>query len=345
MTIVDNSRLIVGGVDTHLDSHVVAALDANGGVMGVESFPTNVDGFVALHAWLESFGSIERVGVEGTGAYGAGLSRYLQHQGLAVIEVDRPNRQARRLAGKSDEVDAIEAARAALSGRATAIAKTRTGGVEAIRVLMIAKESGRQVHARCLNQIRHLGFTGPDLLREQLRTATRGGLAKQAAALRPRHDGDEVMAATKLAIRTLGRRALAIEADMIELDRRIEQHVKEVAPRLLDCYGVGPDTAAMLLIAAGDNPQRIRNEAAWARMCGVSPLQASSGKKTRHRLSRSGNRQANHALWRIVFTRMSSDPRTRAYVERRLAEGLSKPEIMRILKRYVARETFRLLPR
>ena len=114
---------------------------------------------------------------------------------------------------------------------------------------------------------------------------------------------------------------------------------------LLDCYGVGPDTASMLLVAAGDNPQRIRNEAAWARMCGVAPLQASSGKKTRHRLSRSGNRQANHALWRIVFTRMGSDPRTRAYVERRLAEGLSKPEIMRILKRYVARETFRLLPR
>jgi transposase len=345
MTIVDSSRSIVGGVDTHLDNHVAAALDGNGGVLGVCSFPTTTAGFVALHEWLCTFGPPSRIGVEGTGAYGAGLSRYLQSWGLVVIEVDRTNRQVRRLCGKSDPVDAIEAARAALSGRASGIAKHGDGNVEAIRALLIAQRSGRQARARCLNQIRHLGFTSPDALREQFRDVSKAHLARQAAALRPRPGGDPVMHATKLAMRTLGRRALAISDDMHELDVVLEGLVANTAPELLACYGVGVDTAAILLVAAGDNPERIRNEAAWAHMCGVAPLDASSGKHRRHRLSRAGNRQANHALWRIVFTRMGSDPRTRVYVERRTKEGLTKPEIMRVLKRYVARETYRLLPR
>jgi transposase len=345
MTIVDSSRLITGGVDTHLDNHVAAALDANGGVLGVEPFPTTPAGFVALHDWLRAFGPIARVGVEGTGAYGAGLSRYLQSRGLVVIEVDRTNRQLRRMQGKSDPVDAIEAARAALSGRASGIAKTADGNVEAIRALLIAQRSGRQARARCLNQIRHLGFTSPDLLREQFRDVPKAHLAQRAAGLRPRADGDPVLHATKLAMRTLGRRALAIDDDMHELEHVLAGLVNATAPELLACHGVGADTAAILLVAAGDNPERIRNEAAWAHMCGVAPLPMSSGKHIRHRLSRAGNRQANHALWRIVFTRMGSDARTRVYVERRSEEGLTKPEIMRVLKRYVARETYRLLPR
>jgi transposase len=345
MTIVDSSRPITGGVDTHLDNHVAAALDAQGGVLGVESFPTTTGGFVALYEWLCMFGPVARVGVEGTGAYGAGLSRYLQSCGLVVIEVDRTNRQLRRMQGKSDPVDAIEAARAALSGRARGIAKTAVGNVEAIRALLIAQRSGRQARARCLNQIRHLGFTSPDLLREQFRDISKAHLAERAAALRPRADGDPVLHATKLAMRTLGRRALAISDDMHDLDQIVAQLVIQTAPALLACHGVGVDTAAILLVAAGDNPERIHNEAAWAHLCGVAPLDASSGKHHRHRLSRAGNRQANHALWRIVFTRMGSDPRTRTYVERRTKEGLTKPEIMRVLKRYVARETYRLLPR
>ena len=322
MTIVDTSRLIAGGVDTHLDAHVAAVLDANGGVLGVRSFPTTTAGFVALTDWLSAFGRVAQVGVEGTGAYGAGLSRYLRSQGVTVIEVDRANRQLRRRAGKSDPLDAIEAARAALSGRAAGIAKHADGNVEAIRALLIAQRSSRQTRARCLNQIRHLGFTAPDSLREQFRDVPKTRLAGQAAALRPRANSDPVMHATKLAMRTLGRRALAISDDMHDLDMIVAQ-----------------------LVAAGDNPERIRNEAAWANLCGVAPLEASSGKQRRHRLSRAGNRQANHALWRIVFTRMASDPRTRIYVERRTEEGLSKPEVMRVLKRYVARETYRLLPR
>jgi transposase len=215
--------------------------------------------------------------------------------------------------------------------------------VEAIRALMVAQRSGRQARARCLNQIRHLGFTAPDQLREQFRDVPKAHLARQAAGLRPR-PGDPVLHATKLAMRTLGRRALAIDDDMHELEHVLAALVTQTAPALLACHGVGVDTAAILLVAAGDNPERIRNEAAWAHLCGVAPLDASSGKHRRHRLSRAGNRQANHALWRIVFTRMGTDIRTRVYVERRTEEGLTKPEIMRVLKRYVARETYRLLP-
>jgi transposase len=346
MTIVDTARPITGGVDTHLDAHVAAALDATGGVLGVESFPTTPAGFAALHSWLSSFGSLGRVGVEGTGAYGAGLARHLRGEGLEVIEVDRPNRQLRRAQGKSDTVDAVEAARAVLSGRACGIAKTADGNVEAMRALLIAKRSGRQARITCLNQIRHLGFTAPDDLRERFRDVPRGTLAGQAAGLRPRRDGDIVTYATKLAMRSLARRVLAVDDDVAQLDVALGELVALTAPSLLELYGVGVDTAAILLVAAGDNPERVRSEAAWAHLCGVAPLEATSGKvKHRHRLNRGGNRQANHALWRIVFTRMGSEPRTRAYVQRRLDDGLSKPEIMRVLKRYVARETYRHLPR
>ena len=344
MTIVE-TRPITGGVDTHLDVHVAAALDANGGVLGVESFPTTTAGFAELHAWLCRFGSLERVGVEGTGAYGAGLSRFLRGVGVAVIEVDRPSRQARRRHGKSDSIDAVEAARAALSGRARAVAKTADGNVEAIRVLLIAYRSGRDTRIKCLNQLRHLGFTAPDDLRERFRAVRVEVLARDAAGLRPNPDGDRVTYATKLAMQTLGRRVIDIDADCAHLHGELTDLVRATAPSLLELRGVGIHTAALLLVAAGDNAERIRSEAAFAHLCGVAPIHASSGKTVRHRLNRGGNRQANHALWRIVFTRMGSDPRTRAYVERRLADGRSKPEIMRVLKRYVAREVYRHLPR
>jgi transposase len=344
MTIVE-TRPITGGVDTHLDVHVAAALDANGGTLGVESFPTTTAGFADLHGWLCGFGTLDRVGVEGTGAYGAGLARFLRGVGVAVIEVDRPSRQARRRHGKSDTIDAVEAARATLSGRARAVAKTADGNVEAIRVLMIAFRSGRDTRIACLNQLRHLGFTAPDDLRERFRGVTVGALAETAAALRPNPNGDRVAYATKLAMQTLGRRVMDIDADCARLHDELTGLVTATAPSLLTLRGVGVHTAALLLVAAGDNADRITSEAAFAHLCGVAPIHASSGKTTRHRLNRGGNRQANHALWRIVFTRMGSDERTRAYVERRLAEGRSKPDIMRVLKRYVAREVYRHLPR
>jgi transposase len=344
MTIVGQTRAITGGVDTHLDTHVAAALDANGGVLGVESFPTTTAGFAELYAWLMSHGPLDRVGVEGTGAYGAGLARFLHGSGVTVIEVGRPNRQARRAHGKSDSVDAVEAARAALSGRAAAVAKTADGNVEAIRTLLVAYRSGREARTKCLNQLRHLGFCAPDELRERFRGVTVVGLAREAASLRPNPDGDAVLYATKLAMRTLGHRVLDIDADCARLRGEFAALVHKTAPSLVALPGVGAYTAALLLVAAGDNAERITSEAAFAHLCGVAPIHASSGKTIRHRLNRGGNRQANHALWRIVFTRMSSDPRTRAYVQRRLAEGRSKPEIMRVLKRYVARQVYRHLP-
>jgi transposase len=340
MTIVESTRPITGGVDTHADVHVAAAVDANGGVLGVESFATTPGGYLELHHWLAQFGTVDRVGVEGTGAYGAGLARHLRGQGLMVIEVDRPNRQERRRNGKSDELDAIEAARAALSGRASGIAKSADGDVEAIRALLVARRSGRNVRVKYLNQIRHLVFTAPDELRERLRDVPADQLAATAAAFRPAKRGDSVTYATKLAIATLGRRVLALDADGKRLDDALDTLVRRHAPKLLEVYGVGTHTAAILLVAAGDNPHRLKNEAAFAHLCGVAPLRASSGKVDRHRLNPGGNRQANHALWRIVFTRMASDERTRKYVARRLAEGRTTREIMRALKRYVARELY-----
>jgi transposase len=346
MTIVESARPVTGGVDTHADVHVGAAVDANGGVLGVESFATTPAGYVQLHGWLAGFGAVDRVGVEGTGAYGAGLARHLRGQGLVVIEVDRPNRQERRRNGKSDELDAIEAARAALSGRASGIAKAADGDVEAIRALLVARRSARDVRIKYLNQIRHLGFTAPDELRERLRDVPREHLARTAASLRPAPTAGSVRHATKLALRTLGRRVLALEEDSRHLDELIHELVARTAPSLLEVYGVGTHTAAILLVAAGDNPHRLKSEAAFAHLCGVAPLPATTGKtQKRFRLNPGGNRQANHALWRIVFTRMSSDERTRKYVARRLAEGRSTREVMRVLKRYVARELYPHLAR
>lgn len=351
MTIVETrpGTGVTGGIDTHLDTHVAAALDAAGVVLGVERFAATTGGFRSLHVWLaghgERHGGIDRVGMEGTGSYGAGLARHLRAAGVEVIEVDRPNRQARRRTGKTDSIDAVEAARAVQSGRACGLAKTADSNVEALRALMVARRSGSDTRTRCLNQLRHLGFNAPDDLREQFRGVTITVLVHTAAGLRPDITGDPVAYATKQAMRTLGTRVTCIDRDTIELDKDIVRLVAATAPALTELVGVGPHSAAVLLIAAGDNPERIHSEAAFAHLCGAAPIEASSGKTTRHRLNRAGNRQANHALWRIVFTRMGCDERTKIYVNRRLAEGRSKPEIIRSLKRYVAREVFPLLQR
>jgi transposase len=342
MSIVEVARPIVGGVDTHLDVHVAAAVDANGGVLGVRSFPTTPAGYRALSVWLGSFGPIERVGVEGTGAYGAGLARHLAVCGLTVFEVDRPNRQERRRNGKSDELDAIEAARAVVSGRARGLAKTATGNVEALRALLVAKRSARSIRISTTVQLRHLIVTAPDDVRTQFAGLTTKAVINRAAALRPRAGTDSALHATKTVIVTLARRVHAINDEIAGIDRQLEALVRQTGPRLLEVYGIGIDTAAILLVAAGDNAQRIRSEAAWAKLCGVAPIPAGSGKtNNRHRLNPGGNRQANHALWRIVLTRLGQgDPRTVSYMQRRLAEGRTKPEIIRSLKRYVARETY-----
>jgi transposase len=282
--------------------------------------------------------------VEGTGSYGASLARYLGRCGIEVLEVDRPNRQVRRRKGKTDTVDAIEAARAAQAQRQLGAAKTRDGNVEAIRALLVAKRSAKSSRIRAMNQIRHLGFTAPEEIRQSLHGVSRRLLARKAAGMRPRAGTDPVVFATKTALRALGQRVLALQAETKQIDLLLGQLINEHWDDLLSLYGVGVDSAAALLAAAGDNPDRLRSEAAWAHLCGVAPIEASTGKVTRLRLNRGGDRQANAALWHIVTTRMSADPDTMAYVERRTKEGKSKKEIIRALKRYVAREVYYYLP-
>lgn len=340
VSIVDTSRPVTGGVDTHLELNVAAALDGIGGLLGVESFPTSPAGNKALLGWLKGLGTVARVGVEGTGSYGAPLARFLRRAGVEVVEVDRPNRQERRRKGKTDVVDAIEAARAAQGPRQLGHAKSRDGNVEAIRALVVAKRSAKSTKIKTLNQIRHLGFTAPEEIRQALQGLTPHMIAKQTASMRPREGADPVVYATKTALRALGRRVLALDAETAGIDRLLKQLLEEGHEDLLELYGVGIDSAAALLVAAGDNPERLRSEPSWARLCGVTPIEASSGKIIRHRLNPGGDRRANAALWNIVITRMSSDPRTRAYVERRSKEGRSKKEIIRVLKRYVAREVY-----
>jgi transposase len=339
MTIVEEGPAVTGGVDTHSEVHVAAALDSIGGLLGVREFPVTAAGYAGLLDWLREFGDVAVIGVEGTGSYGAGLTRFLTAAKVRVVEVDRADRQDRRRKGKSDPLDAVSAARAAQSGRAAGQPKGRDGAVEAIRALMVAKRSARNDRTQAINQARALILTGPDDLRERLARLSPAPLADAITALRPR-PGDAAPYAIRVALRELGRRVDFLDCQIERLDDLIIPLVTATAPGLLSLYGVGPDTAAMLLVAAGDHPDRLRSEAAWAHMCGVAPIPASSGKVRRNRLNPGGNREANHALWRIVITRMSAHPATRAYVERRTKEGLSKKEIIRCLKRYVAREVY-----
>jgi transposase len=343
MAVMSMPERITGGVDTHLDIHVAAALDGVGGLLGVEVFSADAKGYRALLGWLRSFGEIVLVGVEGTGSYGAGLTRHLQGSGVRVVEVDRPNRQVRRRRGKSDPADAIAAARAALSGDASVEAKTRNGAVESLRVLRIVRLSARKDRTRAVNQMRSIISTAPEAIREDMRDLPIAALLERAAAFRPGGRTD-VLNATKMALRMLARRALALADEIEALDVLMDPIVEDLAPELLSRPGVGCEVAGALLVAAGDNPERLRSEAGFANLCGVSPLDASSGKQQRHRLNRGGDRQANSALWRIVMTRMTFDPATKAYIARRTDEGLTKREAMRCLKRFVARELYRYLP-
>jgi transposase len=341
-----NPDAVIGGVDTHADVHVAAAVNHVGGVLGIESFTTTLAGYRRLVSWLRSHGELTLVGVEGTGSYGVGVARYLARAGFDVVEVDRPNRQTRHRKGKSDPVDAVAAARAALSGEASGLPKTRDGNVEAIRVLMIARRSAIDTRIETLNQLRHVVFTATPQLRAKFTGLTAIAVTNKAAALKPRlSDPDPVRYATLVTIRTLGRRIQYLREEVKAINRLLRPLIRQTAPGLLEVYGVGFTTAAKLLVAVGDNPQRIRSEAAFAHLCGVAPIPASSGKTIRHRLNRGGNRQANSALFHIVLTRMKHHQPTRDYVARRLKEGKTMGEIARILKRYVAREVFKHLPR
>lgn len=333
---------ITGGVDTHRDVNVAAVLDERGALLGTSEFATTTVGYRQLLAFLEHFGDVDRVGVEGTGTYGAGLARHLLDAGVPVIEVDRPNRQRRRRAGKSDTTDAISAARAAQSGEAATTAKARNGNVEKLRVLRVARRSISKDRVRAINQLRALIVTAPPELRDQLAGLTAIGVAQAAARFRVA-DPTSDLGALKYAMRSLGRRAEALRAEAKELDKILRTLIEATAPDLIARAGIGVDAAGALLVAAGDNPERMRTEASFAKLCAAAPMEASSGLVTRHRLSRAGNREANSALFMIIINRMSRDEATKAYVNRRVAEGKSKLEIIRCLKRYVAREVYPLL--
>ena len=330
------------GVDTHRDVHVAVALDQLGRRLDQIELATTRAGYERLLAWAESLGAVEAFGVEGTGCYGAGLARYLRARDMLVVEVMRPNRQTRRRKGKSDPTDAEAAARAVLSAEAAGSPKAGDDLVEMIRVLRVARGSAIKARTQATNALRSLLVTAPPELRDQLRARSTSRLVDIAAQLRPGALGSP-LAASKLALRQLARRCQMLEAEITCLDTELAKLTAAASPRLIEAFGVGTDTAGALLVAAGDNPERLRSEAAFSMLCGSSPIKASSGKTNRHRLNRGGNRQANAALFRIVLVRMRYHQPTRDYVLRRTSEGKSKREIIRCLKRYVAREIYAAL--
>ncbi|MFF4291668.1 IS110 family RNA-guided transposase [Streptomyces sp. NPDC001633] len=336
-------RSVVLGVDTHKDLHVAAVLDHLGTLLGTGEFPATASGYRQLLEWARGFGPVLRAGVECTGSYGAALARYLAAQQVQVVEVNQPDRSTRRRRGKTDAIDAESAARAALSGTATARPKSGDGHVEALRMLRLAKNSAVKARTQALNQLKAVLVNAPSALRETLEPLSATALLRRCEELPDPRGGNPAADTAVFTLRLLARRVLQLRQEVTELQRRMTAAVQASAPSLLDQFGIGADSAAALLIAAGDNPERLGSEASFAALCGASPVEKSSGKTQRRRLNRGGDRQANAALHRIVVTRMRQDERTRAYLERRTAEGRGKREVMRCLKRYVAREVYTLI--
>lgn len=330
------------GVDTHKDTHVAVALDGLGRRLAQQVVPATAAGYRELHRWACALGHIEAFGVEGTGSYGAGLARHLRRSGNRVIEVNRPDRATRHRYGKSDPIDAEAAARAVLAGTATATPKDGDDQVEVIRLLKLTRDSAVKAQTQAVNQLKAVLVTAPEQLRESLAGLGPVTLLERCAALRPGEPTTPLTAA-KHALRLLARRALTLRTEAKQLREHLDALTSSACPALVELIGVGPDTAAALLMAAGDNPHRLRSEAAFAALCGTNPIPASSGKTTRQRLNRGGDRQANAALHRAVVTRMHWHEPTRIYVARRTTEGKTKPEIMRCLKRYLARQVYRCL--
>jgi len=330
------------GVDTHADTHTAALLDHYGALLSTAVVPATPSGYRDLLAWASTFGQVLAAGVEGTGSYGSGLARFLASRGVPVSEVERPKRK-HRTRGKSDAIDAELAARAIFSRVPPLLPKSHDGFSEMLRVLVVARRSAVKSRTQAANQLRSLLVTAPDGLRSSLSPLRLQQLVSRCSRLRPGSSPSDVSGVTRLALRSVARRYQLLTAEISELDAHILRIVSESSPQLLALVGVGPDVAAALLITAGDNPCRLRSEASFAALCGVAPIPASSGKTNRHRLNRSGDRQANRALHVIAMARMSCCERTRLYVARRTSEGKSKKEIIRCLKRYIAREIYRTL--
>lgn len=335
---------VVGGVDTHKELHVAAVVDQHNRVLGSEYFPTTRHGYKTMLKWMRAFGQLQRVGVECTGSYGAGLLRYLQRAEVEVLEVTAPDKTDRRKRGKDDTMDAENAAHAAFANIRTVTPKSRDGMVESLRVLIVCRKSAVAARRISLQMIQMNIVSAPDELREVLRKMTRMQLIRTLAAWRPDvTDYRNVTSAYRIAFKSLARRYLELHDEIADLDVMIASIVDELAPELIAKNSVGYQSASQLLITAGDNPSRLKSEASFAALCGASPIPASSGQTNRHRLNRGGDRAANSALHIIAIGRLRTEQRTRDYLEKRQADGLSKLEAIRCLKRYIAREVYFIL--
>jgi transposase len=339
-TMTEPAVVVTGGIDTHADVHVAAALDQRGGLLGTASFPTTPDGHCRLEAWLEAFGVIDAVGVEGTGAWGAGIARHLTAGGYRVVEVDRPDRTTRYRRGKSDTIDAEAAARAVQAGTAAGTPKARTGLVESIRALRVARRSAVKDRSAAAHQLHSLVSTAPDDLRSQLRALPVRQLVATCARFRPGDLCDPAQA-TKAALGSIARRHQHLTDEIAALDTQLDPLVRQAAPpSMLERSGVGIDVAGQLLVTAGDNPDRLNSPAAFAHLCGVAPIPVSSGRSSAYRLNRGGDRAANAALYRIALCRLRWDPTTRDFINKKIKEGKTKKGAIRCLKHYIAREIY-----
>lgn len=336
---------IVAGADTHVDTIHVAAISTTGALIGDQEFPTTRAGYAAAIRFLTSLGQVERIGVEGTASYGAGFTRALTAKGFEVVEVTRALKSTRRLKGKSDPLDAYSAARTALAGEG--LAAPKDDATAGLRALHLARRSAVKHRTAVINQIKAMLVSAPDVVREKYRGLTVLKLIDALARCRPDTLTDPWAQSMLTAAKILAQRVQFLESQAEALETQIDAVVTAANPGLRAAYGVGADTAAQLLITAGVNPHRLHSEAAFAALCGVAPVPASSGKTTRHRLSRGGDRAANNALHRIALVRLSHHQPTKDYAQRQLRNGdsKSKMEVLRKLKRAIAREIFKLLTR
>jgi transposase len=317
-------RVVYAGVDTHKELPVAAVIDSGETVLDTRSFSTTRAGYRALLAWISEFGDPAGIGGEGTGSYGAGLTRHLAKAGVTILEVDRPDRSDRRRKGKDDDLGAINAARAALHQRRTVIPKSKDGAVEALRVLRVARAHAVRERRSALQLLRMTIVACPDELRDQVRNLTRMQLIRVLAAWRPDvSNAADPVTAYRVALKSLARRYRELSDEITDLDELINPLVEALAPQLIARLGIGIEVAGQMLVTAGDNPDRMTSEAAFAMLCGVAPLPASSGMTQRHRLNRGGDRQANRALHLAVVSRLRLDPKTRAYVAKKTTEGHS----------------------
>lgn len=334
---------LVAGVDTHSDTHTLAILTGVGTVVSTETFTADKRGYQDVITALADAGGVTLVGVEGTNSYGAGLTRALTRADYTVTEVLRPTRQVRRMHGKSDPIDAIAAARTVLAGDGLSTAKDTESPAESLRFLLTARAQLVQAMTALVSSIRSLLVTADEDLRASYRGLSTTKLIGRLTASRPGTAITSPADAAAYSLRMMARTYRDHQDRVDALDDGMHTLLNAHYPHLMAVYGAGTVSAAELAVTAGGNPARIRNEAAFASLCGACPIPASSGKTRRYRVNHGGDRRGNKALHRIALVRMRHEDRTRTYVERKLAEGKTKKEILRCLKRAIAREVYTAL--